>query len=93
MAGVPTGYTNASYGQQEAAASATQLPANNASVVQVRALKTNTGTIWLAFDNAVSNANGYPLAAGDELDLQIGNTARIWIVGTSGDFLAWMALY
>ncbi len=77
--------------QQTATASAVALPGNvlkNGVIVQ--ALSTNTGTIYVG-GSGVTAGNGYPLAAGQQVPLNVANTNLIYMLGTNtSDKIAWI---
>lgn len=50
--------------------------------VSIRALKGNTGVIYLGGDNTVTNLTGYELAAGDSINLSITTLGNLWAYGT-----------
>jgi hypothetical protein len=60
----------------------------------VKALTTNTGLIYIGNDGSgdVDSSNGYPLAAGGEVEFEfVGNLAQIMINSTvNGEGVAWL---
>lgn len=40
----------------------------------------NTGTIYVGYDSSVTTANGYPLAAGSSLLLNVDNLSDVWFI-------------
>lgn len=61
-------------GTQVALAASTGL----ASGVNVKALVGNSGVIYVG-GSAVSSVNGFVLAAGEEVFIEVGNLATVWI--------------
>lgn len=65
----------------------TDLPCRSASI---RALSGNAGDIYLG-DERVDSSTGFPLAAGDCLDLAIDNLRRLYIdAANNGDGIAYL---
>ena len=68
-----------------------QLTANACKSIVVKALGSNAGTIYVG-GSTVSSANGFPLAAGDTVALDISNTNVVWIDSSiNAQSVAWMA--
>jgi len=68
-----------------------QLATNTAKAIVVKALAANTGIMYVG-GSTVSAANGFPLAAGDTVALDINNTNVIWVdASVNGDSVNWMA--
>jgi hypothetical protein len=42
-------------------------------------------TIYVGKDDTVTAANGFPMADGDTLDLQLGNTSTVWVIASAAD--------
>lgn len=49
--------------------------------VVIKALSTNTGTIWVG-GSAVTSANGFELSASDSVSISVNNLNLLWIVST-----------
>jgi hypothetical protein len=61
--------------------------------VYVRAMSTNTGLVYVGNDGAndVSSTNGYELASGQSILLQVDNISDIWFdASISGDKVCWL---
>ena len=61
--------------------------------VIVKALGANAGKVYVGNDGAgdVTSANGYELAAGDVIILQVSNLSQLWFdAATSGDKFCWI---
>lgn len=58
------------------------------SGARVKAHPDNTDVIYLGSSNAVTSANGYPLAAGEDLFLEIGQLSLLWAIAGSGSQVA-----
>jgi hypothetical protein len=68
-----------------------QLATNTAKSIVVKALVGNTGTIYVG-GSGVSAANGFPLAPGDTVSLDISNTNVVWLDSSiNAQSAAWMA--
>lgn len=73
-----------SYGRTavSAAGTAVQLTTSTSKLstgVVLRALSTNTGKIYVGFDNAVSSSTGYELSAGEAIPIEINVANGVWI--------------
>lgn len=55
-----------------------QFAANTAKSIVVKAASANTGIIYVG-GSGVTSANGFPLAAGDTVSLDINNTNVVWV--------------
>ena len=51
--------------------------------VRVRAAKDNTATLYVGSSNVSTDA-GYPLAAGEEVEIPVNNPSSIYVVSDSG---------
>lgn len=49
----------------------------------VKALSTNSLPVFVGPLNTVTTANGYELAAGDSLIIEVDTTAGVWVIGSS----------
>lgn len=75
------------------AAAAQMHPAGQAvqQGVIVQAHPNNTGIVYVGNSNAVTAANGFPLAAGASVTLPIPNTNQVWLIGSAaGQTAAWI---
>ena len=92
----PTGYSQGVSGQQAVTASAAQLNGAStlvgASYLLLKSIKANTTTIYVGFSNAVTTSTGYALDPGDIVQVPISMVNSLWIVGTVGATLTWLAL-
>lgn len=69
-----------------------QLPSNAIDSLTVKALAANTGTIFVG-GSTVSSANGFQLAAGDTLSMDVGNSNLVYIDSTvNGEGVTWIAI-
>ena len=60
--------------------------------VTVKATAANTGIIYFG-NSAVAASNGFPLAAGDSVSVDISNTNIIWVDSSvSGESCAWVGV-
>ncbi len=58
--------------------------------VVIKSLTTNTGTLYVGTSAAVTSSNGYPLLnSGETIPFAISNLNTLWIIGTSGDKIAY----
>jgi len=60
----------------------------------IRALSGNTGNVYLGNDGAgdVTSANGYELAPGDQIYIEVPNLSDLWFdAATNGDKFSWLA--
>jgi hypothetical protein len=71
-----------------AAVALTAIPKSVVSVV-LKNRKANTGNIYLKEDNTVSSSNGYELAPGESISIDILNPGRMWAIGTNLERLCW----
>lgn len=61
---------------------------SNIKAATLRADDANSDTIWVGFDTNVSNTNGFPLNAGDHMDILIDDLSKVYVVsGTAGQKL------
>ena len=64
--------------------------------VAIKALSTNTGTMYIgnAGDGTVSSSSGYPLAAGEQIILNlVGDMTEIMVdASVNGEKVAWLIL-
>lgn len=63
-------------------------PISSGAVYRVK--NTGAATMALGKDSGVTLANGYPLAAGESVDIPILNLRKVWTIGTAAEKLAWM---
>jgi hypothetical protein len=74
------------------AGSRVQLPDLPCRSVTIRALATNAGDIYFG-NELVDSGRGFPLAAGDCLDLAIDNLRRLYIdAANNGDGIAYLVV-
>lgn len=60
----------------------------NIRAVTLKADHANSDTIWVGFSSSVDNTTGFPLEAGDHIDIVIDSLAKIYVVaGSSGQKL------
>jgi hypothetical protein len=58
--------------------------------ISIKALAANTSTIYIGPNSGVTSSNGYELAAGDTIDMEIDNTNAIWCIGAAiGQRVCW----
>jgi hypothetical protein len=50
--------------------------------VSIKAMKANTGTLYLGGNNAVSATTGFELAAGESISVDALSINSLWFVGT-----------
>lgn len=63
------------------------------SSVTIKALSANTGIIYVGA-GGVSSANGFQLAAGDTVSIDISNLATVWIDSSvNGEGITYLAVY
>ena len=57
-----------------------------------KALDTNTGICYIGYSSAsCSSTNGFLLAAGESISLEVNNTNLVWYAGSvTTDFLNWI---
>ena len=74
-----------------AAGTRVQLPANSIRTITIKAKSTNIGIIYVGSSDA-SASNGFPLAAGDTISLDLANSDLVWIdSNVSGESCNWIA--
>jgi len=74
-------------GTAEALASSTSIKS-----VTVKALRTNTGTIYVG-DSSVSSSNGFEIDPGESVDIEIDDLATVYIdADTNGDGVSYIAV-
>lgn len=53
---------------------------------------TETDVLYVGFRSDVSSSNGFALEAGDQVELEIDNPNKIWVVGSDADVAySWLA--
>jgi len=52
-------------------------------IVYIKAMTSNTGNLYVG-DSAVSSANGFPLAAGEQISLQTRDLSKIYLDTDTG---------
>ena len=68
-----------------------QLPTNTAVGIVIKALTSNTGTIYVG-SSLVSASIGFQLLAGDTVSVDISNTNVLWIDSSvSGEGVTWLS--
>lgn len=75
-----------------AAGTKVRFPSLACRSVSIRALAANTGDVYLGgvFVNA---GNGFPLAAGDAVNIAVDNTSRLWLdAAVNGEGVAYLAV-
>jgi hypothetical protein len=76
------------------AGSRVQLSAVSTSIksVSIKALATNTGTVYVG-NSTVASTNGYQLAAGDAIDVDVNNLNGVYIdVSVNGEGITYIAV-
>lgn len=69
-----------------------QLATNTCVSITIKALASNTGTIYVG-NSTVSSTNGYQLAAGDSISADISNTNKFYIDSSvNGEGVTWLAV-
>jgi hypothetical protein len=69
-----------------------QLPDVPCRSATIRALSTNTGAVYLG-NELVDAATGFPLAAGDALDIAIDNLRRLYLdAAVAGEGIAYLVV-
>jgi hypothetical protein len=56
--------------------------------VSIKALAANTNTVYVGSDSSVTNSNGYPLAAGEEVFIIVNDLSKVWIYGGAASQVA-----
>lgn len=72
----------AAYGKATVGTSAAALTAQECSAVALKAASDNAGTIYIGGDDSVTSSNGYYLAAGEELTLQVSDVSQIYAIAS-----------
>ena len=63
----------------------------NTRSVALKSISANTGTLYLGTSNAVTTGNGWPLDAGESVELEIDATTPIWVIASAADQrVAWL---
>jgi len=69
------------------------IPCKSLAIV---ASSTNAANLYVAasgfYGVAAPSAQGYSLAAGDSISLDIDNVNKVQIAGTNGDIVSWLAI-
>ena len=83
------------YGQKTVAAAGTAEAVVSSetdyNMVQINALPTNTGNVYIG-DSSVSSSTGYVLDAGDTIILPIKDLSTIYVdADTAGEGISWIA--
>jgi len=83
-----------SHGQITVGTTATQLPSAPAvKGVLVKAHRDNTGKVYIGNSSSVSTTNGFELAAGEALTVEVNNANLIWVIADSADQkISWVAV-
>lgn len=62
------------------------------AAIVLKAADANSGTVYVGHEG-VTTANGFPLTAGQALEIAINNTASVWVVGSAASQIVnWIAL-
>lgn len=65
----------------------------NTKTISIKADPANTKVIHIGNSAAVTTANGYPLAAGDSVELEVNESTAIWCISSSGSqTVFWMGV-
>ena len=68
-----------------------QIATNNAKSITVKATVANTGIIYVG-NSGVTSSNGFPLASGDTVSIDISNTYVVWVDSSvSGETCRWIS--
>jgi hypothetical protein len=59
--------------------------------VRVRALPTNTGSVYVG-PAGVSTVTGYPLAAGESVEIPVNSPAKVYVVSSDSCEFEWLAI-
>jgi hypothetical protein len=57
--------------------------------VSLKANSANSGTVWVGDDSGTNASNGYPLAPGEIVNLDISFTGTLYVYGTGSDTLSY----
>lgn len=61
----------------------TPLGSQKVRTVTIKADKTNTDSVWIGFSGDLSDANGFPLDPGEEIDIVIDNLSKVYVMSPS----------
>ncbi len=89
---LPTFPTGVETGQQTVAAAGTQeqISATVGKAISIKALSTNTDLVYVG-DSTVSAADGYELAAGESIDLELEDTSVLYVdAAVSGEGVSYL---
>lgn len=53
--------------------------------VKIKADLDNSDNVYVGHDQNVSASNGYPLDAGEEVDVPVDSLDKVWVVGGAAD--------
>lgn len=61
--------------------------------VLVEAAAGNGGTVYVGHSSAVSASNGWPLAAGENVQIPVDDPSKIWVIGSADNqAVKWLAV-
>lgn len=90
MAGFTTlrGATTLTHGAGTAGTAVAQLESSGRDMLQVsiRAMPANSGTIFVG-GSGVTTSDGYPLVAGESIDIGIDNTDAVYLIASAASQL------
>lgn len=91
LSGLQSGQdTTAASGSPEAVNGGSSLSVPNGATLRVKALPSNTGNAYVGAAG-VTTGSGYPLAAGEEIDLSVSDVSSVYVdVDTGGEGVAWV---
>lgn len=90
----PTSLTVVFNGQETVAAPGTaeQLPSNAIASITIKALQTNTGSIYIG-GSTVDAATGFELLPGDIISFDMSNTNAVYVdAEVAGEGISWLAV-
>jgi len=54
-------------------------------IVVIKADDDNSGNIYIGFSSSVSTSNGFRLAAGQAVTIEINDLSKLWVIADSAD--------
>lgn len=53
--------------------------------VKIKAGLTNAGTVFVGHNNGVTTSNGYPIDAGEVVEVEVDDVSKIWVIADQAD--------
>jgi hypothetical protein len=78
--------TTFTYGRVQANTTPVQISNISANSISIKAAPANTGIIYIG-DSSVTDTTGYPLSAGESLNIDLNSKGKLYVYGAAGNYV------